>query len=161
MALSMRLARNTLRKTDFAAQSFDIPTFLCPVLLSYTPTRFNRSPRQQSLPLRTGQRRCLHKVDSNTIASEISPLKLELPILCTGCGAYAQTYDQEKPGFYTLNRRSLKAFLQGKDEGSRKREEDEIVLKALQSADSNLIESLGLDGTLETTLTPPISRTSP
>lgn len=166
----MRLAQNTLRRTlrrafrrsEFAAQSFDIPTFLCPVLLSYNPTRFNPFKRHRSLPLKASQRRCLHMADSTLLAPELSPLKLELPILCTGCGAYAQTYDQEKPGFYTLNRKSVKDFLQGNDisGGSRKKEEHDIVLKALQNADSKLVESLGLETALETTSNTPTSTTS-
>lgn len=149
MAFSMRLARNTIRKTEFSIQSHDIPTFLCPALLNYSPhsstTQFRQFQRQRSSLLKV-QQRCLH-LDNSKVAPANPSLKLELPILCTGCGAYAQTYDEEKPGFYSLNRKSIKAFLQGKNisEISRRREEDNLVLKSLQNADSKLVESLNIE----------------
>lgn len=146
----MRLARNLPWRKELTVQTLDVPTFLCPALLSYNTSGYLRLPpfRQQRSALFKAQRRCLHSVESKPAVPE-SPLKRQLPIQCTGCGAYAQTSNEKEAGFYSLSRNSVKAFLQGKDIPedlqSRRKQEEEIVLKALQNADNELASSLNID----------------
>lgn len=168
MALSVRLARGSVWRRELAAPALDIPTFLCPALLNYNPRDYPRLPHfpQQRSSLFKAQRRCLHLAQSKPSSLE-SPSQRALPIQCTGCGAYAQTNNEEEPGFYSLNRNAVKAFLQGEgiaeDIQLRRQQEEDILLQALQNADRELAASLNLDVSPTTTPTsknPSLDRTT-
>jgi hypothetical protein len=147
MALpAARLARNAVYRRELAVQIFDIPTFLCPTLLRYNP--YSYPFKQQQPSIYKAQRRCLHLAESKP--AQVAPERL-LPIQCTGCGAFAQTTSEGEPGFYTLGRKNVRAFLLGEsltDDGQNwRKQKNEVLLKALENADSELAASLNIDTT--------------
>ncbi|KAG4431243.1 hypothetical protein IFR05_013265, partial [Cadophora sp. M221] len=140
MATSTRIARRVVRQVGIPLA--DIPTFLCPAILrtASTPLRcLHRQPQSSApAPALGSQRR---KISSTTpslpkSAPAIRKPSLErLPQQCAGCGALSQTVDSEGPGFYTLTRKSVRSFLEGKTTHELSAE-DEVVKAALERAGS-------------------------
>ncbi|OBT83489.1 hypothetical protein VE02_06888 [Pseudogymnoascus sp. 03VT05] len=123
----------------------DLPHFLCPALLSSTRslTRFKASSRALQTPSQRSQKRCLSILPRASAAKDYLRLETrvpELPQRCAGCGSFSQTSDATAPGFYTLTRRSVEAYLQEEPKG----------LTKGQSVDAHALESaLGqVDGTV-------------
>lgn len=69
-----------------------------------------------------------------------------LPLQCAGCGGLSQTSFELEPGFYSLSRKSVKAYLEDPSEtkGVGSAEEEDIVNAALNNASPELLQSLGL-----------------
>jgi len=134
-------------------RGIDIPVFLCPALLKpgynfrKKPLRIQEAPFKSSPRLQT---RLLHSKSPPTCYEARSdPVGnfMQLPQQCTGCGALSQTLDSQEPGFYSLGRRSVKAFLTGASEPTiaKNSSEYELIEASLQKADVNIVKSLHLD----------------
>ena len=70
---------------------------------------------------------------------------LLLPKTCPGCGAFTQSTSSDQAGFYSVNRKSVKAYIaQGL---SQKRDigESYIYKKSLEQVDPSLLQSLPLN----------------
>lgn len=84
-----------------------IPTFLCPIpfrLLLARRGRISKSRLQvRSLQVRTA--------DTPRKALPLPSRLLTLPRTCPGCGAFTQITNPNNAGFYSLNRKSVSAFV--------------------------------------------------
>ncbi|EKD12824.1 uncharacterized protein L3040_006978 [Drepanopeziza brunnea f. sp. 'multigermtubi'] len=87
-----------------------------------------------------------------TESTSISPAAAQaiqlkrLPQQCSGCGALSQTVDKQGPGFFNLQRKAVKKYLQGTPNAGLSAE-GQIVKEALERAAS---EGLAIDvGTVE------------
>ncbi|KAI9734704.1 MAG: hypothetical protein M1818_006691 [Claussenomyces sp. TS43310] len=152
MALHAANGRRFANKATHLLESLsliDLPVFLCPNLLrpEFGLQRRLRRPLPTNI-LRHQQARCLNAYAESSpsrytdVAHQLHTTRL--PRQCAGCGAPSQTVDKNEAGFYTLSRRSVKAFL-GQDDlqsSSRKAEEGRILLQSLQNVDSKVADSL-------------------
>ena len=144
--------------------SIPIPTFLCPVLLR-TPVGHPRFP----LPFRPNasssctipsstQRKHFASIAScqqNTaptpghgveVPSPVTNLAQALPSACPGCGAPTQVVDKKEAGYYNIDRRTVKGYLEYDPKGVEEAEaENNIYTHALKQVDPALLENLGLD----------------
>jgi genetic interactor of prohibitins 3, mitochondrial len=103
-------------KLEFFA-GIDLPHFLCPALLptAQSLTRFKGPSRALRTPSQRFQTRYLSIQSRVTAVQDYSSIEnhvSELPQRCGGCGSFSQTSDVTAPGFYTLTRRSVEAYLQ-------------------------------------------------
>ncbi|OLN91946.1 Genetic interactor of prohibitins 3, mitochondrial [Colletotrichum chlorophyti] len=155
--LPSRWLRSALSIGDRAALA-EVPVYLCPTLSSASP-RHTFAPTAV-LPYR--QRRCVH-VDHEKLNFEAPPppspptpetsaqpsiSTKNLPLQCSGCGAMSQTTDAELPGYYNVNRKDVREFLQSEEDKEAQkdlREEDKIVEQALQNIGEEKLAELGLD----------------
>ncbi|KAL5324165.1 hypothetical protein ACEPPN_008709 [Leptodophora sp. 'Broadleaf-Isolate-01'] len=157
MATSTRIARRVVRQVGIPLA--DIPTFLCPAILRTASTPLGCLHRQAQSPATGSQRRNITSTASSLpkIAPAVRKQSLEkLPQQCAGCGALSQTVDSEGPGFYTLTRKSVRSFVEGKTTSGLSAE-DEVVKAALERAGSEAV-NLNL-GNLEAPVTisePPV-----
>lgn len=136
MSGSIRLAQNAAREAKLPWA--DLPTFLCPGILSIAswPSRWCHSQTRTSTP--TSQRRYTTLSASNVRRSlpvDLISLLGRLPQQCPGCGALSQTVDDHQPGFYTPKRKAVRSYLVGRS-SQKISEEDRIVSAALQKAGS-------------------------
>lgn len=147
----VKLACRVARKVD--SPFVDLPAFLCPAFLSVAQNQTSKcSP----------QRRRVHTTPEHAIAlhPDIPDIKLtgkelheasklaKLPAQCTGCGAFAQTVDDDEAGYFNLKRKSVREFLQTKSRRVRRESEEQVVKESLKrAAESNpaLMESLEFD----------------
>lgn len=136
-----------------------IPTFLCPALLRTplsAPARTATRPRPSSAfstfrhsrqeATSTVPQESHHDAPSQNDISVPSPrVPQSLPRACPGCGAPAQTYDKDEAGYYDLDRRHVKAYLNyNPEQVDVKKSEDDIYTTVLKNADPKLLEELGL-----------------
>ncbi|CAD6593039.1 MAG: hypothetical protein ASARMPREDX12_006671 [Alectoria sarmentosa] len=137
MAYSLR-AVNLLKAADNW-----IPLFLCPSLPSFTNITHDLG-RRLSRPCR----RQLHVDAAVTLSHGLpTPLQLlDLPRLCPGCGAFTQIVSPEQPGFYGINRKSVRAFIDrnGQSAGKGYGGESELFERVLGAADASLLLQMGL-----------------
>jgi genetic interactor of prohibitins 3, mitochondrial len=135
------------------------PVFLCPVLQNLRLGLPQPSP-MVSRPLR--QRRCMQisavTADGEPVRPSVigspptrTPTKpstaKELPLQCPGCGAYSQTDDKERPGFYDVARNRTRRYLGTMEQMTpRVRKEDDVVAQALSGLDTASMP--GLEGLL-------------
>ena len=140
MAHLERLALRPLRSKAL------LPVFLCPILGKphhVTPTV------QQRVYESKNQSRHAH-FDTVPTSSQSVPLpslsQLHLlPRSCPGCGAFTQSVDSDQAGFYSINRKSVKAYIaQGMSERRNVVERD-IYEKSLERANPSLVQELGPD----------------
>jgi hypothetical protein len=68
-----------------------------------------------------------------------------LPRACPGCGAPSQTYDKEEAGFYNIDRKVVKQYLECHATKKDEVKEDTIYTKALKQVDAELLKEIGLD----------------
>lgn len=133
MSKSTRIARVI---KQVAIPVADIPTFLCPGILRALALPV-RCGHQQPRLISTASRRRNWAPSPTPISRHVSgirkPTLERLPQQCAGCGALSQTVDSEGPGYYTLTRKSVKTFVEGRltPESTA---EDHIVKAALESA---------------------------
>jgi ribosome biogenesis GTPase A len=72
----------------------------------------------------------------------------ELPISCTGCGAFAQTDDPESLGYYDLKAKRVREWLKPSKPRPKTEvaaEEDQVVESVLANLDEAQLQELGLD----------------
>ena len=68
-----------------------------------------------------------------------------LPKCCPGCGAYTQIIKSNEPGFYNVNRKSIKSYVsqRGHVPGARRQAEAETFDEVLKNANQSLLAQLG------------------
>ena len=116
------------------------PLCLRSPLVSATSSRSRIKRRYNFTP--NDQARQVH-VES---AAAPRSLLIDLPLSCPGCGAFTQIIDSTQPGFYSINRKSVKALI-----GSRKQassngllNESNAFQQVVDSAEDLLLSQLGL-----------------
>lgn len=144
------------RPTALGAGLFHVialPIFLCPALLRSacyaqnrpfrTPFTFPRPARQQSARLSHSSSLLLPKEGQNDSIQSF----VRLPRQCTGCGAFSQTSHNGEPGFYSLSRRTVRAFLEPRNESenTKRVSEREIVETSLRSLGDEVLKSLNFN----------------
>lgn len=122
-----------------------IPLFLCPSLASCANISHDLG-RRLSRP----RRHRLH-VDGTATPSHGFPTPsqlLSLPRSCPGCGAFTQTVSPVQPGFYGINRKSVKAFLgcNGQLPSKGYDGESKLFEHVQEAADASLLSQIGLEG---------------
>lgn len=97
-----------------------------------------------------------HQVHVEAATSNLDDLPFDshllgLPLSCPGCGAFTQHVGPDKPGYYSANRKSVRAFIaRNQQEASKgKVSESETFDRVLGSVDRALLSRLGLVGTRE------------
>ncbi|CAO2650854.1 Nn.00g091510.m01.CDS01 [Neocucurbitaria sp. VM-36] len=148
----------TLR--NYGAHFAPIPAYLCPVLLRppvLTPHR-PAQPSQASNTLSTSAR-ARHPATAalpSTEASDSQPAHTQstniaappraLPRACPGCGAPTQIYDKREAGYYNIDRKVIREYLEWDpsklQEATR---EDDIYSRALRHASPELLKELRVD----------------
>ena len=121
-----------------------VPLFLCPVLPAYSS--WTPGPRRQVSSI---QKRRQH-VETAAATTHNLPTPqqlLDLPRSCPGCGAFTQAVSPDQPGFYSTNRKSVKAFIARHEHNleHRKLGESEAFDRILGNANTTLLSQLGLD----------------
>ena len=121
-----------------------VPRCVCPVLTAYsswTP----RSRRQ--VPSIQKREQHVETAAATTHDLPTPQQLLDLPRSCPGCGAFTQAVSPDQPGFYSTNRKSVKAFIARHEQNSKhgKAEESEAFDRIMGSADTALLSQLGLD----------------
>ena len=121
-----------------------VPRCICPVLTTYS-SWIPRS-RRQVLSIQK-RRQHVETAAATTHDLPTSQQLLDLPRSCPGCGAFTQAVSPDQPGFYSTNRKSVKAFIARHEQNSKhvKSEESEAFDRIVGSADSTLLSQLGLD----------------
>ena len=121
-----------------------VPLFICPVLAAYSS--WTPRPRRQ---VHSIQKRHQHVETAAATTYDLpTPQQLlDLPRSCPGCGAFTQAVSPDQPGFYSTNRKSVKAFIARHEENlkPRKSEESEAFDRVVGNANTALLSHLGLD----------------
>lgn len=104
-------------------------------------------PTRHAVSLKPWTRQ-VHTV-SATLPSNNLPTHSELLILprsCPGCGAFTQIVSPDQPGFYSTNRRSVKAFVASHGQASKLglAAESEMFDRTLTTADPDILSQMGL-----------------
>lgn len=121
-----------------------VPLCVFPILIAYsswTPRPCRQVPSIQ-------KRRQHVETAAATTHDLPTPQQLfDLPRSCPGCGAFTQAVSPDQPGFYSTNRKSVKAFIARREQNSKhgKSEESEAFDRIVGSADTALLSLLGLD----------------
>ena len=121
-----------------------VPRFVCPVRTAYSSWT-SRSRCQ--VPSIQKRRQHVETVAATTHDLPTPQQLLDLPRSCPGCGAFTQAVSPDQPGFYSTNRKSVKAFIarHGHDLKHGRTEESEAFDRIVGSADPALLSQLGLD----------------
>ncbi len=148
---SLGWARNATLRADIL-HIIELPVFLCPAFSRFVhcaPKLFRSLHIISSHEQRQLAR--LPYSDANLLPKETleDPIKnsSRLPRQCAGCGAFSQTSDNGEPGYYSLSRRSVKAFLTpGTDLMNTKRaSEREIIEASLRNIEDEALKALAFD----------------
>lgn len=122
----------------------NIYAFLCPFLSSFHPRagfmRRRRGCDSSSQP-------CRFLVQTSNAPHQPLPspsLLLDLPRTCPGCGAFTQIRDSSNPGFYSINRKSVNAFVAQRRHALR--EAGERVTSKREQENQAGSRNLGLEG---------------
>ncbi|KAF2866077.1 hypothetical protein BDV95DRAFT_584841 [Massariosphaeria phaeospora] len=141
---------------DSPVAQASIPIFLCPVLLkapvrpTISPARTTRSSRPISISSHARQQATTtdqHRNDSQAalLLADTTPNQA-LPRSCPGCGAPTQVFDKKEAGYYNIDRRGVKGYLEfDPAKGGDVTVESDVYTRALKQADPKLLEALGLD----------------
>lgn len=133
-----------------ATPTAELPAFLCPGLLTFSPSRTNKYLQPRRFHSTPKHNECLPPVASNT-ATFLKPSKIlpvnKLPLQCSGCGALTQTLDKDEPGFFDLKRKSVKQYLVGTSEAGPSKEAEvfEQSIKLAKESDPLFAETIGLE----------------
>ena len=108
---------------------------------SWTPKSRRQAPSFQK------RRQHVETTAATTHDLPTSQQLLDLPRSCPGCGAFTQAVSPDQPGYYSTNRKSVKAFIARHERNSKhgKSEESEAFDRIVRSADTALLSRLGLD----------------
>ena len=122
-----------------------IPIFLCPVHSnSHSITRYTLRRRHSDL---SSQKRHL-QLETVSTSHQLLPSAsqlLALPRTCPGCGAFTQTTVSDSAGFYSINRKSVNAFLTQQARSIREDEEWATATEILEHADQTSSRDLGIE----------------
>ncbi|KAK1754589.1 hypothetical protein QBC47DRAFT_384381 [Echria macrotheca] len=148
--LSSRWLRNVF-SLERSTASNRVPLFLCPALQSVTGSNANRLFRRPNSRLvHTGK---LHAESASQVESEPAYGKpaetttKTLPLLCSGCGALSQTTVPGRPGYFDLQRKSVRSYLGTLEvrDGTRVERTTDVVKKALRDVNLEEMEALGVN----------------
>ncbi|KAF2263168.1 hypothetical protein CC78DRAFT_466374 [Lojkania enalia] len=148
-----------LVRPEAALLTPSVPVFLCPALLrapTLSPVRRARQVQVSHSFSTIGRIRQQAAVPADATDSiDTSPPNLEslpsvpvrqLPRCCPGCGAHSQVVDKNEAGYYNIDRRQVKAYLDlapAAIEGVNR--ESTLYKEALKQADPMLLEEIGID----------------
>ncbi|EUC35918.1 hypothetical protein COCCADRAFT_24209 [Bipolaris zeicola 26-R-13] len=131
-----------------------IPLFLCPALLRAPITTTRRGPSRArsstnfstSRPIKDQVRAAVPPTENHDTSPQNPPVSRSLPRACPGCGAPAQIYEQNEAGYYNIDRKAVRAYLNPvpntpKDTAT---QEDHVYEKALSNVDPQLLGELGI-----------------
>ncbi|KAK0386517.1 hypothetical protein NLU13_6352 [Sarocladium strictum] len=186
-AMASRQLVRGLASAEPLASTIGVPLFLCPALARYPAMTFGRvqsssgatSPRTNRQFL--CQRRRNHTQASattpgvnhdDTLAQVIpspesathdadftQPVSRQLPMSCSGCGAFAQTTDPKQLGYYDLTAKRVRQWLKplraNKPKSDVTAKEDQVVESVLANMDEARLKELGLDPELLSILVTP------
>ncbi|KAI5466889.1 hypothetical protein BGZ63DRAFT_10636 [Mariannaea sp. PMI_226] len=165
-ALSARWLNRALSVGEVSA-SASVPLFLCPAV-GASAARWTRIPLAAPPRPSLGSSRRLNHTEATTHDATVrettssSPLpegnvatpedvqpNRSLPLNCTGCGAFVQTTDPQQLGYFDLNSKRVKKWLDPPTEISHKGStEDGVLDEVLKSMDPTRLQELGLDPNL-------------
>ncbi|KAL6400538.1 hypothetical protein AUP68_16251 [Ilyonectria robusta] len=145
-----------------ASASTGVPLFLCPAvgasarwrtsLLAASPRPAVYSPRLNHTEATTNDAPVPTSTPTPTPSLEEATSKDALPqrrlsMNCTGCGAFAQTSDPELLGYFDLESKRVRKWLNPRvsEIKLKESEEDGVVDEALKSMDPSKLQELGLD----------------
>ncbi|KAI0014629.1 hypothetical protein F4780DRAFT_771858 [Xylariomycetidae sp. FL0641] len=145
-APATRWLNNALNITERPAR-FSLPLFLCPAAESVSYRRLLSTgayaSRHPVFPYSV-PRRCLH-MQADLSSTCIPAEERRLPHQCSGCGALSQTSEPTQPGYYDLNRKAVRKYVEGDQPTRISREEDRILEDALKNVDHQMLERQGVD----------------
>lgn len=120
-----------------------VPLFLCPIL-ARVDARILASQRRVHGSVRKARKYNQH-TQRATAASPSALQFLSLPQSCPGCGAYTQTIKANEPGFYSINRKSVKLFVNRKGQVAEAlgQGEAETFDKVVSNVDQSVLAQLG------------------
>ncbi|XP_014560204.1 hypothetical protein COCVIDRAFT_89890 [Bipolaris victoriae FI3] len=131
-----------------------IPLFLCPALLRAPITTTRRGPSRArsstnfstSRPIKDQVRAAVPPTENHDTSPQNPPVSRSLPRACPGCGAPAQIYEQNEAGYYNIDRKAVRAYLNPvpntpKDTAT---QEDHVYEKGLSNVDPQLLGELGI-----------------
>lgn len=126
-----------------------------PVLLYPLPvTHLTSRPTQRHKGRRRNEQERLFHSEPASTATQDLPIRsqvLDLPRSCPGCGAYSQLVSPDQPGFYSMNRKSVKTFLaRYEPPRSQPHEESATFCRSLAAADTSLLSQLGVSSAEDT-----------
>ncbi|KAF2741760.1 hypothetical protein M011DRAFT_522575 [Sporormia fimetaria CBS 119925] len=148
MRRALQQTRSLLEYEQHVAQS--VPAFLCPALLrSPVKPRFRLSQKPQ--PFRQFSASGRVRTEQVAIqAEEHAPPPSTIPSLpraCPGCGAPSQVFDKEEAGYYDIDRKAVKAYLNYEEkelEMKQKTRENTVYTEALKNLDPAILQELAL-----------------
>lgn len=157
-ALSARWLNRALSIGETSASS-SVPLFLCPAVGSARHIRTPRvAPSSRTTTLYSRRFNHTEAAIQDIPATETeSPPKeapaeprRRLPLNCTGCGAFSQTADPQLLGYFDLNSKRVKKWLNPEEYEPKRTasEEDGVVDDVLKTLDQSQLEALGLKPSL-------------
>ncbi|KAF2730493.1 hypothetical protein EJ04DRAFT_45331 [Polyplosphaeria fusca] len=149
--------RHTSRifKAESHHLSSTVPVFLCPALLrAHATSPFRpQTSRSFSQHTRASQHAATIANDADLSGAQVSKDAPDssighhhLPLCCPGCGAISQVRDKKEAGYYDLDRRHVKGYLEF-DPTAKKEEhhEDTLYKDVIKQIDPELLEEMGMN----------------
>ena len=139
----------SLGRSPSIASACTSASLLSGLSLASLAPNFYRSRRRSLQPPAVRRRQfCVDNAAPACSDSQMSSELYALPRSCPGCGAYVQNLEPHQPGFYSLDRNSVKAFVT-KYKPSRAEEdvsETSTFERTLDTLDSSLLSRIGYWG---------------
>ncbi len=153
MKVSLSKASRKLANHLYHTSPRTVPIFLYPILLKkVTSTHISLAHRRAlgtTISAIPALPECQTSISSATLQNDTPALTraMALPITCSGCGALNQTVNPGEAGFYSITRKSVKAFIAQNDLSKCRNHtpEDGVLKSAIETADHGLLRELGLD----------------
>ncbi|KNG50047.1 gtp-binding protein [Stemphylium lycopersici] len=131
-----------------------VPVFLCPALLRTPITAPRRHPPQvQSSRNLSASRRRREQTSAPALPAEQAgastqngaPAETSLPRSCPGCGAPTQLYDKKEAGYYNIDRKAIRDYLNWAPNRPKDATvEDHVYENALKNINPDLLGELGI-----------------
>lgn len=124
--------------------SLDAQMFLCPLLVSL------RHPpcliRKNASTYNSRQSHMKNTLAHSSLSSlPLQPQILNLTVTCPGCGAFSQTVNPTQPGYYDIERKAVKAYINQSVYRLEESAEREIYRQGLERADLSLPQTSGFN----------------
>ena len=91
--------------------------------------------------------RTLSTIATNSGPEPIADAVRALPLTCPGCGAFSQSQDAGRPGFFSTKRKQVYKFLLGSPKGRltlRERTENQLFADSLARVERNIHQDLDI-----------------
>ncbi|KAH7382170.1 hypothetical protein BKA66DRAFT_463906 [Pyrenochaeta sp. MPI-SDFR-AT-0127] len=142
------------------APQASIPSFLCPALVrapvapchrhvrSVEPLKrfstFGRAQQQATTAIPSAG--TIENQSEHTQSTGASPTRRALPRACPGCGAPTQIYDKKEAGYYNIDRKVIRDYLEWHPSEVRgATREDDVYVTALKDASPELLGALRIE----------------